>query len=188
MQNITQGTWTKIKEFAQGFWTEVTGNTASPLEVKPERGRNMKFKAGAINGIVYGGPYMQRPANIVGVKMALEIDRPCDVNIPTRDFDVPNVNVFKTGLALGIMHLKAKGEIYVGCMGGIGRTGLYMAGLAKVMEEMGELDTDGPELSIPHSVAYVRNQYLGHAVETRQQLEYIENLDVSDIVAAVKNF
>jgi len=149
----------------------------------------MIFDSGRFKGVVYGGPYIQRPLGIVGVKMAEEIKKPCDVDIPTRDFDVPNVDKFKTGLVLGILYLKTRGELYVGCMGGIGRTGLYMAGLAKVMEELHTIDaTKVLVKDAPLCVGYVREQYLSHAVETKQQIAWIEALDVRDIVAAVKNF
>ena len=53
-------------------------------------------------------------------------------------------------------------------MGGIGRTGLFLAALAKLS---GEKDP----------VAYVRKHYMPHAVETQQQQDFIKNLKVWDL-------
>ena len=56
-------------------------------------------------------------------------------------------------------------EVYVGCMGGWGRTGLFLALLAKVCGE------ETP-------ILYVRTHYTPRAVETREQQEYVDNFDV----------
>jgi len=112
---------------------------------------------------VYGGPYLNRPTSMVGVKMAMEIHAACDVDVPTMDFNVPPLPVLFQGLEQTIPHLVAGKPIYVGCYGGIGRTGLFLAALAKLW---GEKDP----------VAYVRAHYLAHAVETEAQQGYIRNL------------
>ena len=117
---------------------------------------------------IYGGPYRAKPDNVPGVKMAEEIKAPCEIDIPTRDFDVPDVSTFKQGLAWGVSCLMEHGDLYVGCMGGIGRTGLYMAGLAKLM-------------GVENPVGYVRQYYIPHAVETQQQQDYINDLDVTEM-------
>lgn len=138
----------------------------------------MQFQLGKLKAEIAGGPYREKPEMYFGVKMAEEIKLPCLVDIPTRDFSVPDVNVFKNGLIRGIQAMNLGLPLYVGCMGGIGRTGLYMAGLAKVMSEYRKrMHRPGHD-----PVLYVREQYMGHAVETRQQEMYIETLDVSDIV------
>ena len=51
-------------------------------------------------------------------------------------------------------------------MGGWGRTGLFLALIAKVC---GEKDP----------VAYVREHYAPHAVETKDQQAYVESFDVA---------
>lgn len=129
---------------------------------------SMPFEFAGIKGSVVGGPYLAKPKGMFGIKMAKEIDAPCDVNIPSEDFGTPNPEVFKAGLLLAAMGLHEYGEVYVGCMGGIGRTGTFMAGLAKVM---GESDP----------VGYVRKTYLAHAVETQGQKDFINRLDVSTV-------
>jgi hypothetical protein len=117
---------------------------------------------------IYGGPYRQRPLNIPGVKMAVEIRDSCDVDIPTEDFNVPKVADLKRGLFKTLWLLRTRGHIYVGCMGGIGRTGLFMAVLTRVLTGVG-----GPD-----SIAEVRRQYKAHAVETDQQQDYVANFPI----------
>lgn len=145
------------------------------------------FKIGSIEGFIYGGPYRNVPEDMFdrGVKMAAEISHAHLIDIPTRDFDVPDVEVFRTGLLKAIIYMKEHGELYAGCMGGIGRTGLFMAGMAKCMREAGEmLGVVSEGHPIPTEVLYVRKHYKGHAVETQQQIEFIRNLNVDDIVDA----
>lgn len=81
---------------------------------------------------LYGGPYHKRPGNIQGIKMAEEILAPCSIAIDTKDFSVPDVIDLQLGLYAGIALLIKNGSMYVGCMGGVGRTGLYMAAMAKI--------------------------------------------------------
>ena len=109
---------------------------------------------------VVGGPYMDRPNTYVGVKMAEEVNRPCDVDIPTRDYDVPPMDKLDAGLEQAVVYLLAGEPLYVGCMGGKGRTGLFLAVLAKV-------------LGVVNPVEYVRAEYYSHAVETEPQYKYV---------------
>lgn len=140
--------------------------------------RMLPLRIGMLKANVAGGPYRQKPADMIGVKMAVEINLPCTISVPTRDFDVPNVQTFKNGLVKAIMLMSNDLPLYVGCMGGIGRTGLFMAGLAKVASEY----RGRKHRAKFDPVLYVREHYMGHAVETKQQMEFIEDLNVSDIV------
>lgn len=100
-----------------------------------------------------------------GVKMAKEIDMPCDVSVPTADFKTPPVQSMQEGVRK-TLEAMARGErVYVGCMGGIGRTGLFMACLAKA-------------LGVDQPVAWVRKHYIPHAVETKEQGEYVRKFDI----------
>jgi protein-tyrosine phosphatase len=120
---------------------------------------NLKF--GKVDRVVIGGPYREKFTDHFGVKMAEEIKSPCDVDIPTRDFDVPDPKTLDKGVRDSLFVIARNKPVYVGCAGGIGRTGLYMAALAKV-------------LGIPEPVKYVRANFKGHAVETKQQMAYVE--------------
>lgn len=117
---------------------------------------------------LYGGPYMKRPSKMVGVKMAQEIQAYCDISVPTADFSTPNELQLINGLRQVLVMLADNKPVYVGCMGGTGRTGLFMACL---MKALGHKDP----------VAYVREKYRGHAVETKAQEDFIANLDVSSL-------
>jgi hypothetical protein len=85
-----------------------------------------------INTTVYGGPYRNCPASMFGVKMAEEIQAPHDVSVPTRDFCVPEIGDMRRGVMLALMAMVQGEDVYAGCMGGIGRTGLFLGVLAKV--------------------------------------------------------
>lgn len=128
---------------------------------------------------LYGGSYVDRPKMMIGVKMAAEINQPCDISIPTIDFDVPDPHQFKMGVIRGLIALMEGKEVYVGCMGGIGRTGLYLAAVTKVAAALLTKSTVDP-------VSYVREHYNSHAVETSQQEKYIKDFDVTQIVKLVK--
>ncbi len=127
------------------------------------------YKLGLKKVRIYGGPYRDRPKGTFGINMAKELDAyASDVLVPTRDFSVPEEEDLLYGLKQGLLALAVGRKVYVGCMGGIGRTGLYMAAMAKVL---GEKDP----------VGYVRRHYKSHAVETPEQKRFIEELDVSSL-------
>ncbi len=137
----------------------------------------MPFQFSNINGWVIGGPYRvfvkykQRTEQrrIIGVLMAQELSNmPHDIYIGARDFSTPDMKAFRRGLMQSIARMASGDQLYVGCMGGIGRTGLFLAGLAKIM------GTEDP-------VGYVRMHYLSHAVETEEQQDFITDLRVDDI-------
>lgn len=119
--------------------------------------------------IIVGGPYRFCPPSFKGVKMAVEIKDPCHIDIPTRDFNVPDEMMFRRGLVEGFVRMLRGQHLYVGCMGGIGRTGLYLAGIAKYTQRCGWIDQD--------PVEYVREHYIPHAVETDEQQQYIADLE-----------
>lgn len=122
---------------------------------------------------VVGGPYRKRPPGYVGVKMAAEIASPCAVDIPVRDFCVPSVALATNGLRLTVGHILKGEPVYVGCMGGIGRTGLLLALLAKAW-------------GIPDPVAYVRANYIPHAVETQEQKNFVADFVVPpDVLSSI---
>lgn len=123
---------------------------------------------------VTGGRSHGRPEDMFFVKMAGEIAVPCDVDIPTRDFDTPPLRLLNMGLAAAVTAILRERPVYVGCMGGIGRTGLFLAILAKAW-------------GVEDPVAYVREHYLGHAVETKQQQQFVAEYEVPvGVTAAIK--
>lgn len=113
------------------------------------------------NVILTGGRYVDRPSGTFGVKLAAEINRPHDVSIPTQDYSVPDGTDLHTGVLRTLGALILGRRVFVGCMGGVGRTGLFFAALSKAM-------------GYPEPVGLVRARYFNHAVETHEQQEYID--------------
>lgn len=112
-----------------------------------------------------GGPYRSKPDSMFGVKMAAEIDHPFDVSIPTQDFQTPPREAMYEGLLSTVLgHFVFGDPIYVGCMAGKGRTGMFLATLAYMSGE------DDP-------VSFVRAHYYPHAVETRDQEKFVKSFD-----------
>jgi hypothetical protein len=125
---------------------------------------------------VWGGPFRNRPKGVAtyGVKMAAEIKDPADLSVSCKDFGVPDPADMRDAVVETLNQALDGEQIYVGCMGGIGRTGTFMASLAKAA---GENDP----------VAYVRSTYLEHAVETKAQEQFVADLPVDDIRVALKS-
>jgi len=121
---------------------------------------------------ITGGPYDAYPGKPyygVCVRAEQTQDRIMDIHLPIEDFSVPHyetqvLEVLKKTLRAGL----AGKQIYIGCMGGWGRTGLFMALLAKAA-------------GISDPVAFIREHYTPHAVETKKQQDYVANFDVSHI-------
>lgn len=124
-----------------------------------------------IHRIVYGGPYRSRPNDHFGVKMAAEIKAPCNVDIPTRDFSIPDPHLMAEGIRKTLPALFRGDAVYVGCMGGIGRTGLFLGILTSVLNPKAD------------PVAYVRKHYMGHAIETEEQRRFVREFPVNDLRA-----
>lgn len=146
--------------------------------------KGIPVRFGDLVGFVYGGPfrkYQQGTRRLVGVKMAAEIDHPHEINIPTEDFCVPDVQAMQGGMAQAIIALHCGNDIYAGCMGGIGRTGLFMGCMAKLMNDYAKNDS---QKSVPcDPVKYVRSNYMGHAIETQEQQDYVRTFDTRPLIA-----
>lgn len=114
---------------------------------------------------VIGGPFFERPniPNILKVKVAREINLECDVNLKIQDYSIPNTSELYEALNTVIDHALAGKPVFVGCMAGRGRTGLFLSCLVKA-------------LGVKNPVQYVRDLYYHHAVETPEQERYIANL------------
>lgn len=122
---------------------------------------------------IYGGPYRNKPKDMPGIKMAAEINAPSSISIPTRDFSVPAYNDMLQGLKEAIEQMADGKVYYVGCMGGIGRTGLFLSLLARALGE-------------DHPVEWVRENYDKRAVETPEQKAYVESFDLSPLVWTIR--
>lgn len=113
-------------------------------------------------GTVYGGPYLQKPKGMIGVNLAEEIDAPSDLKMGIRDFSTPRMKDMEELVLHLIRLLHGHGVIYMGCMGGRGRTGLAMACLLKAV-------------GVSNPVKVVRDKYNSHAVETPAQEALVDS-------------
>lgn len=145
-------------------------------------GAGMPVKFGSVHATVFGGPfkeYIPKQRRLIGVKMAAEIDHPHEVSIPTHDFSIPREADMLAGLTWAVEAIFDGNDIYAGCMGGVGRTGLFMGCMAKLMIDTGDLLESDP-------VMYVRKHYKAHAIETEEQKEFVRNFDTRALKAVVQ--
>jgi predicted alternative tryptophan synthase beta-subunit len=129
---------------------------------------------------IWGGPYRDKPYTMLGVKVAKDTNLekfPAYVYIPTEDFRTPNVHLLNAGLSQAVMKILDGSPLYVGCGAGIGRTGLFLAVVAKAF-------------GIENPVEYVREHYYSKAVETKDQCKFITEYEipqeVKDMIAQKK--
>ncbi len=150
---------------------------------------------------VMGGPYRDRPHEVRGVKLAQEIESTADVVLDIPDFGVPTLKACDDAIYQALKILCEDGVIYIGCMGGIGRTGMFMAMLIKtiaIIEQDRAARTWWGRVKIffnqyPSTVEngymiyepveYVREQYLTTAVETDEQYKLVGKYDPTEMLA-----
>jgi protein-tyrosine phosphatase len=133
--------------------------------------RVMKLPFGLVSRKIYGGPYREKPEDFVGIKCAAEIKDYAAMSVSIRDFGVPlRPEQMEHAIAFALTRLAEGMPIYVGCMGGLGRTGLFLACLVKA-------------LGVEKPIEYVREHYIEHAVERPEQEKWIEDFDVSQLRA-----
>lgn len=126
---------------------------------------SMPVRFGGKTVEIFGGPYFDRPAEMFGIKLAAEINSPCDIDLPIRDYSVPSIRQTKQACLQCIKAMGRGEQIYAGCWGGKGRTGLFLAIMAKVA-------------GVQDPVAYVRSSFNVHAVETEEQQQFVENFPI----------
>lgn len=110
---------------------------------------------------VYGGSFFHAPQSDDFLTINLMAEHPldCDIYFPIKDYDIPSdSNAVKEVLD---QILKTDKSIYMGCFGGVGRTGLMMSCLLKYIGHSNPIDE-------------VRQQYSSHAVETSEQKQFVE--------------
>ncbi len=132
---------------------------------------------------IAAGPYRSKPSNQPGVKLAAEFDLPYMVDCPIKDFGVPEPKIVEDALYATILMMRRGTVPYVGCFGGKGRTGLFLALMLKVSYKACRRFWHSKEIDY---VAGIRNLYSDHAVETQEQADFVRDFDVRALVKAVK--
>jgi protein-tyrosine phosphatase len=145
----------------------------------PKRGPNgnlelkLGLEAGFHNLVVFGGPFdnwKKQSTDDFGVCVRAErVPKNADVRLAIHDFQVPkDEKEVEEALRQTLAAMLDGKRVWVGCMGGWGRTGLFLSLLAKAV-------------GIKDPVAYVREHYSRRAVETQEQQDYVDKFDVSGI-------
>jgi len=136
---------------------------------------------GKTSVVLGGGPWDDKPQRWFGVCLlpvlpVIGHDGLPDVRLPIEDFGTPaNPREVREALKKAIAAALDGKLVYVGCMGGLGRTGLFLALLVKALDAYtGNLGGIG-------FVAYVRSVYDRRAVETFEQAAYVAEFDVASI-------
>jgi protein-tyrosine phosphatase len=110
---------------------------------------------------ITGGPFDAIPEGAYGVCLEVASEKAwlADIAIPTPDFGLPDPAALRAAVAAALAQLEAEPErpLHVGCRAGVGRTGLFLACLARAAGVEGD------------ALDYVRRHYLPHAAETPEQ-------------------
>lgn len=120
-----------------------------------------------------GGPFDLAPGGHNAFSVAVRAERikpgQAHLHLPIRDFATPDDPYAVEDAIFDTFRAALSGkDVYVGCMGGIGRTGLFLALLAKTA-------------GIPEPVKWVRANYNPLAVETNHQAKYVNQFDVAKL-------
>jgi hypothetical protein len=124
---------------------------------------------------IMGGPFngFSPPAIGVCLEVHSRLAHLADVLIDVPDFTPPTQAQLHDGLlrALRRMHAAPDLPVYVGCAAGLGRTGTFIAAMARLA-------------GIEAAVAWTRAHYDARAVETPAQEAAVAALDVAAVWAA----
>ena len=125
---------------------------------------------------VYAGPFRDAPfKGVFNVNLQAEPQEgyaPIHYRLPIQDFGIPTVRAASFACAMIIYQKVARRrEVYIGCRGGIGRTGLVLSLLTKIIFNVSGKD----------AIHYVRMQYYREAVETSAQQKFIEDFPVRSL-------
>lgn len=121
----------------------------------------VEFSFKGVTRRMYGGSFFLAPDKADYLTINLMQEKPeldSTIYFPIRDYSIPQGReplrkVFEDILA-------SDQDVFVGCFGGKGRTGLFMAAFLKYLGDQNPIPT-------------VRAQYNSHAVETQQQADYV---------------
>lgn len=109
------------------------------------------------------GPVRFSQAWMWTVCLTSHVAIPTTIHYPIQDFSVPtDLLGLEDALRRTTYALMRKEPVYVGCAGGVGRTGLFLSCLLKVLH---------PDCTDP--VRWLRKIYWPHAVETPSQEKFI---------------
>ena len=136
------------------------------------------------NAAISAGPYMDFPYEdkaYFGIKCAAEINMQYMYALDIKDFGLPDQVEAERAAFLAIAAMRVGMIPYIGCMGGLGRTGTLLGILAKTALTATSARFYG--LRLPWSIGgdpvdWVRKFYRPQAIETRDQEDFVRAFDV----------
>lgn len=145
------------------------GNTPKCYESHPE------FKVGGLS--FFGGscitPKVKDAHVYIGFDRNMSLrpyrpwlneENPQDVYFYIQDMSIPtDAEEFKKMAEWAIQQVKDGKKVHAGCIGGHGRTGMFLALVTQLVD---------PSLN---AIDYVRENYCHHAVETSQQEQFLQH-------------
>jgi protein-tyrosine phosphatase len=158
------------------------------IENKKEKKKplNIEFKNKKFT--IYGGSCHEPLIDDVDIYVSLDVEQPVyyweqpwyesenkkHLRLPIEDMFIPNdTEEFKSAIDYVLFELSQNKKIHVGCIGGHGRTGIFLSALVQVAMGNKLKNDDGSEIS---AVEYVRENYSQKAVETVPQLIFLNSV------------
>ena len=152
-----------------------------PTKEKPP----LNFELEGKQVTIYGGSCHEPAIDDADVYISLDVEQPVyfweqpwyenegkkHIRLPIEDMFIPNdTEDFNSCVEFAKYYLSEGKKIHVGCIGGAGRTGMFLSAL--VQASMGDklIDEDGNKIS---AIDYVRENYYKHAVETIPQILFL---------------
>ena len=148
---------------------------------KPNINGDLFIKLGNRALKVTGGPFESAPKGHGTVCMAKE-KTGGDIRVPTQDFNVPTEQELIFGLWQALDFFKHGKPFHVGCMGGWGRTGIFLTALVQLSYEMKY--EPNPALAL----RYVRDAYSPRAVENEGQEKFLRDLNLSALASYARHY
>jgi len=142
--------------------------------------------------MIWGGPWDDRKDcqftnTPVTVKLEERRNGKSDIDFFIQDYGVPDDEYTRRMLAQMIRELHGNTDMYVGCWGGMGRTGLVLGLLAKIARFSNSRWYEVSRWSLFDPVKYVREYYRPEAVETTQQERFVRGLDVKPLIQMARH-
>jgi hypothetical protein len=107
---------------------------------------------------------MAQPGDLT-IKLASEVKGDATISLKCQDFGTFEDDGAVEASLLAAVYTIAQGrDVYVGCMGGIGRTGTWMAIMAGLLQP-----------GIRDTIKFIRKNYRSGAVERDEQATYVKN-------------
>ncbi len=125
---------------------------------------------------IFAGPFSNAPMdgmkNINLQAEQPEGDAPIHYRLPIKDFSIPEIRPTVFALAWIIFQMVALERfVYIGCMGGVGRTGMILALLIKLITDVTAMN----------AIVHLRARYIEHAVETDEQIKFVSEFPMTTL-------